>query len=64
MRDLTQAREDMKGLERITKYQLNVFLLRHGRIYDRKKYRWTQAHSRWLAGLKFERVGQQIVFQK
>jgi transposase len=33
MRDLTRAREDMKGLERITKQRLNVFLLRYGRIY-------------------------------
>ncbi len=64
MRDLTRAREDMKGLERITKQRLNAFLLRHGRNYDRGKCRWTQAHSRWLAGLKFENTVQQIVFQE
>ncbi len=64
MRDLTRAREDMKGLERITKQRLNAFLLRHGRNYDRGKCRWTQAHSRWLEGLKFERAVQQIVFQE
>jgi transposase len=64
MRDLTRAREDMKGLERITKQRLNAFLLRHGRIYDREKCRWTQAHSRWLEGVKCESVVQQIVFQE
>ena len=64
MRELTRAREDMKGLERITTQRLNAFVLRHGRIYDRKKSHWTQAHGRWLAGLKFERVVQQIVFQE
>ena len=39
MRDLTRAREDMKGLERLTKQRLNAFLLWHGRIYDRGKCR-------------------------
>jgi len=64
MRDLTRAREDMKGLERITKQRLNAFLLRHGRSYVPGKCRWTQAHSRWVAGLKFESAVQQIVFQE
>ena len=64
MRDLTRAREDMKGLERITKQRLNAFLLRYSRIYQSGKSRWTQAHFRWLEGLKFELAVQQIVFQE
>jgi len=64
MRDLTRAREDMKGLERTTKQRLNAFLLRYGRIYDSGKSRWTQAHFRWLEGLKFDIAVQQIVFQE
>ncbi len=64
MRDLTRAREEMKGLERIAKQRLNAFLLRHGRIYARGKCRWTQAPRRWLEGLKFESAVQQIVFQE
>lgn len=64
MRDLTRAREDMKGLERITKQRLNAFLLRHGRIYDRGKCRWTRAHGRWLESLRFESTVQQLVFQE
>jgi len=64
MRDLTRAREDMKGLERMTKQRLQAFLLRHGCRYVQGKCHWTQAHSRWLVGLKFESVVQQIVFQE
>jgi transposase len=64
MRDLTRAREDMKGLERITKQRLNAFLLRYGRIYESGKSRWTQAHFRWMEGLKFDIAVQQIVFQE
>jgi transposase len=64
MRDLTRAREDMKGLERITKQRLNAFLLRYGRIYAGGKSRWTQAHFRWMEGLKFDVRVQQIVFQE
>lgn len=64
MRDLTRVREDMKGLERITKQRLNAFLLRNGRIYSQGKSRWTQTHFRWMEGLKFEIDTQQIVFQE
>jgi transposase len=54
----------MKGLERTTKQRLNAFLLRYGRLYDRGKSRWTQAHFRWLEGLKFEGAVQQVGFQE
>lgn len=64
IRDLTRAREDMKALERMTKQRLNAFLLRYGRIYEKGKSRWTQAHFRWLEGVKFDIAIQQIVFQE
>ncbi|MCP4044023.1 MAG: IS110 family transposase [Gammaproteobacteria bacterium] len=64
MRDLTRAREDMKSMERKAKQRLNAFLLRHGKIYSTGKSKWTQAHFRWLAGLKFGIAVQQIVFQE
>ncbi len=64
MRDLTRAREDMKGLERAIKQRLNAFLLRYARIYASGRSRWTQAHFRWLEGLKFDIAVQQIVFQE
>ena len=39
-------------------------MLRYGRHYESGKCRWTQAHFRWLEGLKFEQAVQQIVFQE
>jgi len=64
MRELTRTREDMKDLERISKQRLNAFLLRYARTYERGKSRWTQAHFRWLEGLKFDVPVQQIIFQE
>ena len=63
MRDLTRAREDMKGLELKARQRLGAFLLRHGRVYE-GKCRWTQAHSRWLEQQAFESPVQQVVFQE
>ena len=63
LRDLTRAREDMKHLQRQAKQRLLAFLLRHGRSYDGKG-NWTQAHYRWLEGVKFGPPVQQIVFQE
>lgn len=63
MRDLTRAREDMKAAERHIKQRLGAFLLRHGRIYSGKS-KWTQAHFRWLEGVKFDSAINQIVFQE
>lgn len=64
MRDLSRAREDMKHLERQSRQRLNGFLLRHGHGYDSKKSKWTQAHWRWLEGIRFAHPVQQIVFQE
>jgi transposase len=63
LRDLTRAREDMKHLQRQSKQRLSAFLLRHGQSYSGKS-NWTQAHYRWLEGLKFKQPVQQIVFQE
>ena len=64
IRDLTRAREDMKAMERQARQRLNAFLLRHGKIYDSGKSKWTQAHFRWLERVKFEVPIQQIVFEE
>jgi transposase len=64
MRDLSRARDDMKGQERKARQQLNAFLLRHGYHWPRGKSRWTPAHENWLAGLKMEHPWQQIVLQE
>jgi transposase len=63
MRDLTRAREDMKGMERRSRQRLGGFLLRHGKVYPGKS-KWTKTHFRWLEGLRFETAAQQIVFQE
>jgi transposase len=63
LRDLTRAREDMKHLQRQAKQRLSAFLLRRGQSYGGKSP-WTQAHYRWLEGLKFSQPVQQIVFQE
>jgi transposase len=63
LRDLTRAREDMKHLQRQAKQRLLSFLSRHGHRYAGRS-RWTQAHWRWLEGIKFPRPEQQIVLQE
>jgi len=62
VRDLVRARQAAAEDFRKKRQQLLSFLLRHGRIFMGHNH-WTQAHRRWLAGQKFERPAQQIVFQ-
>jgi transposase len=64
MRDLTRARDDMKGQERKARQQLNAFVLRHGHPWPRGKTRWTQAHYNWLESIRFEQPWLQIVLQE
>jgi transposase len=63
MRDLSRARDDMKGQERKARQQLNAFVLRHGHHWPRGKSRWTPAHYNWLESLRFERRWQHVVLQ-
>jgi transposase len=63
IRDLTRAREDIKGMEKHARQRLGAFLLRHGNQYPGKS-KWTQAYYRWLETIKFEIPTQQIVFQE
>lgn len=64
IRDLTRAREDIKSMETRARQRLGAFLLRHGRVYDGGKSRWTLAHFRWLERVKFDSPVQQIVLQE
>jgi len=63
MRDLTRAREDMKGMERHSRQRLGGFLLRHGKVYPGKS-KWTKTYFGWLETLRFETAAQQIVLQE
>lgn len=64
MRDLTRARDDMKGQERKARQQLNAFVLRHGEHWPRGKKRWTKTHFNWLESIRFEQPWLQIVLQE
>jgi len=64
MRDLTRARDDMKGQERKARQQLNAYVLRHGHAWPSNKTRWTKTHYNWLESLKFAHDWQQVVLQE
>jgi transposase len=63
IRDLTRAREDIKGMERHARQRLGGFLLRHEKTYFGKS-KWTPGYFRWLEAVRFESPIQQIVFQE
>ena len=64
MRDLTRARDDMKGQERKARQQLNAFVLRHGHAWPSGRTRWTQTHFNWLESIRFEQPWLDIVLQE
>lgn len=61
LRDLVRAREDAVEDLRQAQNRLGKFLLRHGHRY-RGKSTWTQAHWRWIRGLKLDQgYGQEVL---
>lgn len=64
IRDLTRAREDMKGIELKARQRLGAFLLRHGQVYRDGASHWTQRHWRWLETLRMPSAVQQLVLQE
>ena len=63
MRDLTRSREDAKLAEKKAKQRILAFLLRHGHHFNGRSH-WSQAHLRWIAGIKMPHPAQQIVLQE
>jgi len=63
VRDLTRTREDT--VEDVTRkrHQLSKFLLRHGYRYHNGN-QWTQGHSKWMKGIKFENAVLRVVFEE
>jgi len=59
LRDLERSREDAVRAERVARQQLQGFLLRHGRIYQGK--RWTWAHLDWIRKQQFDSPMQRRV---
>jgi len=59
MRDLVRARAAAVESLRVHRRQVSAFMLKHGRIYPRKKG-WTMRYQRWLQEQHFEHPAHQI----
>lgn len=59
LRDLSRAREAAKKAELVARHQLDKFLLRHGRRWEKSS--WTQLHLTWIRTQKFEHEAQMRV---
>lgn len=62
VKDLSRAREAAKEDVARSRHRLGKFLLRRGVRYTTGKRAWTQAHRRWLIGLRFEAPAAQATF--
>ena len=60
-RDLTRAREQLRGDLMRARHRVSKLLLRHGRVYPGSTT-WTQEHRRWLAGQRFEQAESELAF--
>ncbi len=63
MRDLVRTRTAAVEALRVHRQQVSAFMLKHGRIYPRKKG-WTMRYLRWLQEQKFEHPAHQIALQE
>jgi len=63
MRDLVRARAAAVESLRVHRQQVSAFMLKHGRIYPRKKG-WTMRYLRWLQEQKFDHPAYQIALQE
>ena len=60
VRSLIRCRLQFKEAQKVTKQQINSFLLSRGLRWERSK--WTRAHLRWLATLEIEDLHAKCVF--
>jgi len=63
MRDLIRARAAAVETLGIHKQQVGAFMLKHGRVYPRKKA-WSMRYLRWLQEQKFDHPTHQIALQE
>lgn len=63
MRDLVRARAAAVGALRVHRQQVSAFMLKHGRLYPRKKG-WTMRYLRWLQEQQFDHPAHQIALQE
>jgi transposase len=59
LRDLVRAREDLRGDLMRARHRLAKLLLRHEVRFDGPQANWTQAHLRWLAGVRLNQGASQ-----
>jgi transposase len=59
-RDLTRAREQVRGDLMRCRHRLSKLLLRHGRVWDQTS--WTLAHRRWLGAQHFDQVNTELAY--
>lgn len=59
-RDLTRARDQLRGDLMRTRHRISKLLLRHGRVYEGGT--WTKAHRRWLAGQRFSEPATELAY--
>jgi transposase len=59
-RDLSRAREQLRGDLVRARHRVSKLLLRHGRRYEATA--WTQGHRRWLAQQRFEQLATELAF--
>lgn len=63
MRDLVRARGAAVETLRVHRQQVSAFMLKHGRIYPRKKA-WSMRYLRWLQEQQFDHPAHQIALQE
>jgi len=63
MRDLVRTRAAAVETLRVHRQQVSAFMLKHGRIFQRKKG-WTMRYLRWLQEQKFNHPAHQIALQE
>ncbi|QAB01055.1 MULTISPECIES: IS110 family RNA-guided transposase [Agrobacterium tumefaciens complex] len=63
MRDLVRARAAAVETLRVHRQQISAFMLKHGRIYPRKKA-WTMRYLCWLQEQQFDHPAHQIALQE
>ncbi|ACA15740.1 transposase IS116/IS110/IS902 family protein [Methylobacterium sp. 4-46] len=63
MRDLVRARAAAVESLRVHRQQVSAFMLKHGRVYPRKKG-WTMRYLCWLQEQRFDHPAHQIALQE
>jgi len=63
MRDLVRPRSAAVETLRVHRQQTSAFMLKHGRIYPRKK-RWAMRYLHWLQEQQFDHPAHQIALQE